>query len=93
MGIDYQFLIAISSLLLAGNIYFIKRLVDKIEQTNTQTAKDHSSITQLYREVSEVSAQLREIKQEIKDLRRIEIDVAVLKSTKNIDNFNLGVNP
>jgi len=78
-------LIFICTLLLSGNIYFVKRLVDKIELTNQQTAKDHSSITQLFREVTDVSSQLREIKQDIKDLRRIEIDVAVLKNTKNID--------
>lgn len=85
METTYQILIAICTLLLSGNIYFVKRLVDKIEDTNKQTAKDHSSVTQLFREVSDVSAQLKEIKQDIKDLRRIEIDVAVLKSTKNID--------
>lgn len=80
-----QLLILACTLLLSGNIYFVKRLVDKIEQTNQQTAKDHSSVTQLFREVSDVSTQLKEIKQDIKDLRRIEIDVAVLKSNKNID--------
>jgi peptidoglycan hydrolase CwlO-like protein len=81
----YQLLIAVCTLLLSGNIYFVKKLVDKIEDTNKQTAKDHSSVTQLFREVSDVSSQLREIKQDIKDLRRIEIDVAVLKNNKNID--------
>jgi septal ring factor EnvC (AmiA/AmiB activator) len=83
MEMTYQFLIAACTLLLSGNIYFVKRLVDKIEQTNQQTAKDHSSVTQLFREVSDVSTQLREIKQDLKDLRRIEIDVAVLKSNQN----------
>lgn len=79
-----QIVVIVCTLLLSGNVYFIKRLVDKIEQTNQQTAKDHSSITQLFREVSDVSLQLREIKSEIKDLRRIEIDVAVLKSNKEV---------
>jgi septal ring factor EnvC (AmiA/AmiB activator) len=78
----YQVLLTICSLLLSGNIFFIKRLVDKIESTNEQRAKDQSSVSKLFQEVSSVSAQLREIKQEIKDLRRIEIDVAVLKSTR-----------
>jgi hypothetical protein len=78
----YQILLGLCSLLLSGNIFFIKKLVDKIEQTNEQRVKDHSNVSQLFREVSDVSTQLREIKQDIKDLRRIEIDVAVLKSNK-----------
>lgn len=78
-------LISACGLLFAGNIYFVKRLVDKIEDTNKQTSKDHAAVTQLFKEVERVGTQLRDIQQDIKDLRRIEIDVAVLKSNKNID--------
>jgi uncharacterized coiled-coil DUF342 family protein len=75
-----QFLIFVCSLLLSGNFFFIKKLVDKIESTNEQRATINAAVAQLFKEVSEVSNHLRELRQEIKDLRRIEIDVAVLKS-------------
>lgn len=61
-------------LLLGGNMYFIKRLVDKIDAAASTAAAANSA-------VAAMSGFLREIKADIKDLRRIEIDVAVLKSS------------
>lgn len=65
--------LALIVLLLGGNAYFIKRLVDKVE-TSAEVAKSAKTT------VDSVLNQLREIKSKIEDLRRIEIDVAVLKS-------------
>lgn len=74
----------IISLLLAGNIFFIKRLVDKIETTGERAGdalratKDQAlALSDLKHEHAYSMAELR---QEIKDMRRLEIDVAVLKS-------------
>lgn len=64
------------TLLLAGNLYFIKRLVDKLELTSAQGL-------QVSQTVNGIGNQLREIKADIKDLRRIEIEVAVLKAQTN----------
>jgi len=60
--------------LLGGNLFFIKRLIDKIEQADV-AAKEAKGAAQ------SLGGLMREIKQDIKDLRRIEIDVAILKET------------
>ena len=65
-------LIALASLLFAGNIFFIKRLVDKVEINNTFSTRMEDSLRNF-------DSQLKDLKQDIKDLRRIELDVAVLK--------------
>lgn len=68
------------TLLLSGNIFFIKRLVDKIDLTS-KTQEAHSfQVSKLSQCVDGVANQLREIKIDIKELRRIEIEVAVLKA-------------
>lgn len=78
------------SLLLGMNIYFVKKLVDKIDdtamsQTNSKTAVQRleDGMKVVKDNVQSVSNSLREIKSEIKDLRRVEIEVAVLKSHIN----------
>ncbi len=60
-------------LLLAGNLFFIKKLIDKIEQTGTKASD-------AFRGMESQGQTLMEIKSEIKELRRLEIDVAVMKS-------------
>ncbi len=66
-------LIGVASLLFAGNIYFIKRLVDKVDKNNSSNERMEISMKHFH-------TQLSDIKQDIKDLRKIELDVAVLKS-------------
>ncbi len=66
-------LIGVASLLFGGNIFFIKKLVDKVDKNNTSNDRMEISFKNL-------GDQLKEIKQDIKDLRRIELEVAVLKS-------------
>src|SRR5690606_3173222 len=61
-------------ILLGGNLFFIKRLIDKIEHADV-AAKEAKGAAQ------SIGGLMREIKQDIKDLRRIEIDVAILKET------------
>lgn len=68
------------ALLLSGNIYFIKRLVDKLDKTATAHDSTNATVGQLGRDVMGLGNQLREIKLDIKELRRIEIEVAVLRS-------------
>ena len=75
-----QVLIAVCAALLAGNLFFIKRLIDKID-SSSEIAKAAASVAQAATAaVSGVANQLREIKAQIADFRRIEIDVAVLKA-------------
>ena len=70
----------IISILFAGNIYFIKKLVEKIDLTATTAGTAMTKIESVQTTVSSVSNQLREIKTEIKELRHVEIEVAVLKA-------------
>lgn len=65
------------SLLLAGNIYFVKRLIDKIDATSEKASE-------AIRGVKDQGKMLSEIKSELKDLRRLEIDVAVVKSALGV---------
>lgn len=60
------------SLLLAGKMFFIKRLIDKIEMSR-DLSRDAS------KRVEGISSNLREIKSDVKALRKVEIDVAVMK--------------
>lgn len=59
--------LTVITILLAGNAYFIKRLIDKIDIAAEQAKS--------------ASIAVSEIKADIKELRRLEIDVAVMKST------------
>lgn len=54
------------TMLLAGNLYFIKRLIDKVDVAADQAKTASSAVS--------------ELKTEIKELRRLEIDVAVMKA-------------
>lgn len=67
------------SVLLAGNMFFIKRLIDKIEVTAQSASAASVAAANADASVKSLSNQMREIKSEIKDLRRVEIDVAILK--------------
>jgi len=67
---------SVLTLLLSGNIFFIKRLVDKLEKTATSHEKTSSHVSKLTEAVSGMGDKLREIKADIKELRRIDIDVA-----------------
>lgn len=71
------------SLLLSGNIYFVKRLVEKVEKTGCGHAELNANVNNLSQSVAALGNQLREIKLDIKELRRIEIEVAVLRSQLN----------
>ena len=72
----------IITLLLSGNIFFIKRLVDKIDLASKAQEAHSSQVSKLSQCVDGIANQLREIKIDIKELRRIEIEVAVLKAQK-----------
>lgn len=71
------------SILMATNIFFIKKLVEKIELAAESAAFAKNQLSGINQSVGSVSNQLREIKSEIKDLRRVEIEVAVLKDRLN----------
>lgn len=76
------------TLLLGGNIYFVKRLVDKIEATATASANASANFTTMNSNVTALASQLREIKTEIKELRSLEIDVAVIKTQLGFSRFS-----
>lgn len=80
----------IITLLLSGNIFFIKRLVDKLERTASAHETTSGEVSQLTVAVSGMGDKLREIKADIKELRRIEIDVAVLRAQVNPAKEPLG---
>lgn len=76
---DQSILIAIASLLFTGNLFFIKKLVDKVEAGNVSSIRT-ADLMETF------GAQIKELKQDIKELRRIELDVAVLKHTIRGEN-------
>lgn len=69
--------------LLSGNIYFVRRLVEKIEGTSEAHASMKESVGKLSQNMSGLSVSLGELKTEIKEFRRIEVQVAVLQSQFN----------
>lgn len=76
------------ALLLAGNIYFVKRLIDKTDKTD-KTATAALALAKAQDKSMMIIAKrqektLGEIREELKELRHLEIDVAVLKSCLNL---------
>lgn len=67
-------------ILFAGNIYFVKRLVEKLENTSVEQGKQNATLGKIQTDLNGIGSSLREVKSEIKDLRRVEIEIAVLKS-------------
>jgi hypothetical protein len=68
------------STLLGGNIFFVKRLVDKIDETVTGHVANSFRLTELSQTVSGMGVEVGEIKTDLKELRKIELDVAVLRA-------------
>lgn len=68
------------SILLGGNVYFVKRLIEKIEATAKSATEASFSASNAAVSAQNASSELKDIKSEIKELRRLEIDVAILKS-------------
>lgn len=66
--------------LFAGNVYFVKRLIDKVELASTAHLGTGTQLAKLSQDVNAIGAQVREMKSDVKDLRHIEIEVAVLRS-------------
>lgn len=77
---NVAFLSAVVALLFGGNVYFIKRLVDKIESTAGAQTKQNESLVKVHQDLNAIGGQLRDLKIDMKELRRVEIEFAVLKS-------------
>jgi hypothetical protein len=60
-------------------LFFIKKLIEKIDSTSGRAAKALDNI-------SSIAVQLQEIKSEIKELRKVAIEVAVLKATLDLSD-------
>lgn len=80
----------IGSLLLAGNVFFIKRLIDKVERSGVAEVELKGAVEKLGKDVNALGASLRdfksEIKSELKEFRRLEIDLGIIKA-------QIGTNP
>lgn len=76
----YAIIGVVFSFLFSGNIFFIKRLIDKLENSGKETGQIAHSVTSLSHSVAELSKQLTDLKIDIKELKRVEIEVAVLKA-------------
>jgi hypothetical protein len=59
------------------NIFFIKKLIDKIDTASSRAARALDNI-------AVIANQLHEIKSEIKELRHVAVEVAVLKATMDL---------
>lgn len=71
---------SVCAFLLAGNLFFIRRLVNKIDKTGVSASQTRASLKLLNATVRGAERELAEIKSELKHVRHIETDVAVLKS-------------
>lgn len=78
----------IGSMLIGANIYFVKRLIDKVESSSDGFILANASIEKLSRDVNLLGTLFREfksemkmeIKHELQDFRRIEVDIGILKA-------------
>lgn len=66
-------LCTIITVLLGANAFFIKRLIDKVDNAADQAKAAGEK-------AASASSAVAEIKADIKEMRRLEIDVAVMKS-------------
>lgn len=84
----------VGSLLLGANIYFVKRLIDKVEKTSDGNLLANAAVEKLSRDVNALGTLFREfrteiktdLKTELKDFRRIEIDLGIIKAQMNLPN-------
>lgn len=70
-----KLLVAASSLFLAGNVFFLRRLVDKIDDS----AQAANRITELRNANKSLEKRLERLESELREIRRLEIDIALLK--------------
>ncbi len=83
MQFSPELLGAACSLLFACNLFFIRRLIDKIDKTAVSSSQTRGSLKLLTASVRIAGKELEGIKAELKDIRRLETDIAVLKSCFN----------
>lgn len=76
----HPFIVGIFGLLLAGNIFFIKSLVAKIESTALTSLTTSNLVASLSQSVKNLTAELKEIKIEVRSLKNLEIQLAVLEA-------------
>lgn len=67
------------SLLAAGNMYFIKGLVEKLESANTATAEYRAGFAKLEANFNSMNSKLDSMSSMMKDVSDLKADVAVLK--------------
>lgn len=77
---------ALLTLLLSGNLYFIRKLFDRVDQTVDAQDSQAVEVSKISEGLNALSVQLRDIKMDMKDMRRIEVDVAILRA--QCPNFN-----
>lgn len=70
---DQNILLSACGILFAGNIFFFRKVAEKVEKNSTSNERMEAAIEKF-------DSQLKDLKQDMKDLRKIEIDVAILKN-------------
>lgn len=74
----------LGSVMLAGNAYFVKRLIDKVESAAKAEIEVKAMLGKLGQDVNAIGAAFRDFKAdfktELKDLRRFEIDLGIIKA-------------
>ena len=71
--------IALLSLLAAGNLYFIKRLVDKIDETDGKLISYQTEIAGLNQHIVNLQERIQELTSSLREITDLQADVAVLK--------------
>ncbi len=86
LNMSPELVAAAFTVLLGGNIFFVKRLVEKVDSTGQGHESINNNVVALTAGMKLLGDKMTEVKQDIKDLKRIEIDVAVLKAQLNPAN-------
>ena len=79
--------------LFAGNLFFLRRLVTRIDESSISASKMDGYVTLLNQNIISLTASIQEIRSDLKDLRKMEVDVAVLRYQLNQNVERMGQNP
>ncbi len=73
---------SVFALLLAGNLYFLNKLITKVEGVGAM----QTTVALVNERINSILNQIKEITTDLKELRKMEIEVAVIREQLNPAN-------